>query len=87
MKKIKQFWEKLRQTLLFRILEKIVKTVIMGVSAVFLTILYFTVIVPIGLIFKMRKIDLLKIKLNKSIDSYWEAVPVDGPSSRPQHPY
>jgi hypothetical protein len=87
MKKLKAIWKRLEQTLLLRILKKIVETVVMAISTVLLTVGYFLVVTPIGLIFKFRKIDLLKCKLDKNITSYWEAVPVDGPGSRPDKPY
>lgn len=87
MKKLKSIWKRLEQTLLFRILKKIVETVVMAISTVLMTLVYFIVVFPIGLIFKLRKIDLLKCKLDKSMDSYWEAVPVDGPGTRPDKPY
>ena len=41
-------------------------------SPIILTILYFTLIVPVGLLMRVFKKNYLNIKINKKTSSYWE---------------
>jgi hypothetical protein len=43
------------------------------VAPIFMTLVYFTTVVPIGLIMRLIGKDLLKQKLDKSSKSYWQA--------------
>ena len=42
------------------------------VVLIIFTLVYFFILFPIGLILKVFKIDLLKIKIDKTAFSYWE---------------
>ena len=54
---------------------------------VILTIMFFLVITPIGLLLRLVGKDLLQTRLDRKRDSYWVAVDPDGPCSRPDKPY
>jgi len=42
------------------------------VVSIILTLVYFFIFFPIGLILKVFKMDLLKIKMDKTVFSYWQ---------------
>jgi len=42
------------------------------VVSIIFTLVYFLIFLPIGLIFKVFKMDLLKIKIDKTVFSYWQ---------------
>jgi hypothetical protein len=59
----------------------------MVMTYVILTIMFFLVITPIGLMLRLAGKDLLQVRADKKKDSYWVAVDPDGPCSRPDKPY
>jgi len=42
------------------------------VVSIIFTLVYFLIFFPIGLILKVFKMDLLKIKIDKTVFSYWQ---------------
>jgi hypothetical protein len=54
---------------------------------VILTIMFFLVITPIGLLLRLVGKDLLQTRLDRKKESYWVAVDPEGPCSRPDKPY
>ena len=54
---------------------------------VILTIMFFLVITPIGLLLRLAGKDLLEMRLDRKKDSYWVPVDPEGPCSRPDKPY
>lgn len=52
-----------------------------------LTLAYFIVITPMGFLVRLLGKDLLHLKLDPKLKSYWEPVEENGPSTRPFKPY
>ena len=57
------------------------------VSWIIVTLTFYLVIAPMGIIMRLFGADLLKVKLEPERESYWEPVEEDGPGSRPYLPY
>jgi len=56
-------------------------------TRVILTIAFFFVITPFGLMLRLMGKDLLQIKIDKQLASYWVPVEQDGPQTRPDKPF
>lgn len=56
-------------------------------TRVILTITFFVVMTPLGLIRRIFNRDPLHCKFDKEAQSYWVPVDPDGPTSRPEKPY
>jgi len=56
-------------------------------TGLILTITFFLVITPIGLLGRLFGRDPLHLKFDKQSDSYWTPVDPKGPVSRPEKPY
>jgi hypothetical protein len=54
---------------------------------VVLTLSFYLVITPFGLLLRLLGKELLDLKFNSGLKSYWVPVEPDGPSSRPDRPY
>ncbi len=65
-------------------LARVLQTVM---TAIILTLMFFLVMTPIGLFLRLTGKDLLGMKGDPEIDSYWVPVEPDGPASRPDKPY
>ncbi len=65
-------------------LARVLQTVM---TAVILTLTFFLVMTPMGLLIRLTGKDLLGMKGDPSIETYWEPVDPDGPASRPDKPY
>lgn len=74
-----------------RPLEKILATLLMAVMTavtyVILTVAFFLVITPMGILMRLLGKDLLGKRFPTEETTYWVAVEVDGPASRPDKPY
>ncbi len=57
------------------------------VTFILLVLTFFVVITPMGLLMRLLRKDLLGLKLDSSMPSYWIAQEVDGPQSRPEKPF
>ena len=55
-------------------------------TTVILTITYYLVITPVGLLLRIMGKDLLEIKKSQT-PSFWKSVEQDGPGTRPDKPY
>lgn len=55
-------------------------------TTLILTVAYYLVITPIGLLLRIMGKDLLKIKKSDA-PSFWQSVEQDGPGTRPDKPY
>jgi len=53
---------------------------------VLVTLTFFLIITPVGLLMRLRK-DTMNLKFKRKSDSYWIPVEKDGPTSRPEKPY
>ena len=54
---------------------------------VILTLTFYLVVTPMGLLVRLLGEDLLKMKFDRAAPSYWAAVDPQGPCSRPDKPY
>ena len=72
-------------------LEKVMATIFRAVTAaltaVLLTIFYFLIMTPIGLIMRVTRKDFLGKSFDREKTSYWIDIPEDGPWSRPEKPF
>lgn len=57
------------------------------VTAILMTLTFYLMITPIGLIMRLLGKDLLSLKLDPEKDSYWVPVEEDAPGTRPFLPY
>ena len=57
------------------------------VTRVLLTITFFLVITPLGFLMRLMGKFQLRLKFDPGIDSYWEDVDPNGPTSRADKPY
>jgi len=76
---------------ILRPLEKILATLLRVVMAVItyvvLCMAFYLIVTPIGLLLRLMGKDLLEKKVPSDKKSYWVAVEVDGPATRPDKPY
>lgn len=56
-------------------------------TPVILTLTFFIIITPMGLLMRLFGKDLLQLKIDRTSKSYWAKVEKDGPASRPHTPY
>jgi hypothetical protein len=54
---------------------------------ILLTLTYYIVITPVGLLMRIFGNDPMKRKFDTNNDSYWVKVDPDGPTGRPEKPY
>ncbi len=75
---------------LLRPLEKVMATIFRAVTAaltaVLLTIFFFLIVTPIGLIMRITRKDHLGKRFDRERASYWVTIPEDGPWARPEQP-
>ena len=57
------------------------------VTYIILTLTFFLVITPFGLIMRLFGADLLKLKFDRKRTSYWDPVDPDGPAGHPERPF
>lgn len=70
-----------------RVLGAILRAIMTVVTYVVLTVSYFVVFTPMGLLMKILGKDLLDRRFPTDEKSYWVPVEVDGPGTRPDKPY
>lgn len=58
-----------------------------GMTYVILTLAFYLVITPFGCLLRLFGKDLLQLKFDRQMTSYWGPVESDGPCSRPDKPY
>ena len=72
-------------------LEKVMATIFRAVTAaltaVLLTVFFFLIVTPIGLILRLTRKDPLGKRFDRERASYWVDIPEDGPWSRPEKPF
>lgn len=56
-------------------------------TRIILTVAFYLVITPIGLLRQLFGKDPLKLKLDKKVESYWTPVDPEGPVNRPEKMY
>lgn len=56
-------------------------------TRVILTLTFYLVVTPLGLVMRLLGKDLLHRKFERNLESYWVPVEPDGPQSRPDKPY
>lgn len=69
------------------VLAGILRIVMTAVTYVVLTLAFFLVFTPIGLLVKLTGKDLLNRRFPTDAKSYWVPVEIDGPANRPDKPY
>lgn len=57
------------------------------VTPVILSITFYVLITPLGLLLKLMGKDILSLKIDKTRSTYWEEVDQSGSASRPYTPY
>ena len=57
------------------------------VTSIILTLTFFLVMTPMGLLLRFMGKDLLGMKGDPEIETYWVPVEEDGPATRPDKPY
>ncbi len=57
------------------------------VTPVILSITFYVLITPLGLLLKLMGKDILSLKIDKNRSTYWEEVDQSGSASRPYTPY
>ena len=74
-----------------RPIEKVMATIFRAVTtaltAVLLTIFFYLIVFPIGLLLRLFGKDPMGKKFDREAKSYWVEVPEDGPWSRPEKPF
>jgi len=62
---------------------------VMGIvmTYILLTLTYYIVITPVGLIMRLMGNDPMQRKIDPNAKSYWVKVDPDGPTGRPEKPY
>lgn len=62
---------------------------VLGVVSTFviLTLTYYLLLTPLGLIMRLAGKTGLRLKWDRDVPSYWDRVETDGPSSRPDKPF
>jgi len=70
-----------------RVLAKIFRAVSATITYVVLTLMYYLVITPLGLVIRLLGQDLLEMKIDPKATSYWKDVESSGPGSRPDRPF
>lgn len=58
-----------------------------GMTYVVLTLAYFLVVTPLGLLRRLGGRDPLHLRLDRNAKTYWLPVEPDGPGGRPDRPY
>ena len=66
---------------------KLAQYVGLVMTRVLLTLTFYLMITPLGLLMRLFDKDLLELKFDKNAKSYWVPVETDGPCSRPDKPY
>jgi hypothetical protein len=69
------------------LLERIFKAVTAVVTYLILTLVYFVVMTPVGLVLRAFGRDTFGKRFDRTRASYWQDVTEDGPGSRPDRPY
>jgi uncharacterized membrane protein len=69
------------------VLAGLLRAVMTAVTYIVLTLAYFLVFTPIGILMKLSGKDLLGRRFPTDEESYWEPVEIDGPATRPDKPY
>lgn len=69
------------------VLAGLLRAVMTAVTYVVLTLAYFLVFTPIGVLMKLFGKDLLDRRFPTDETSYWVPVELDGPTTRPDKPY
>jgi predicted membrane protein len=70
-----------------KVMATIFRAVTAAITAVLLTIFFYLIMTPIGLIMRLGRKDFLGKKFDPERQSYWVTVPEDGPWSRPEKPF
>jgi hypothetical protein len=69
------------------LLERIFKTVTLALTYLVLTLVFFLVVTPIGLIVRATRRDPMGRRPDRTRASYWVTVEPNGPGSRPDKPF
>ena len=70
-----------------KVMATIFRAVTTALTAVLLTVFFYLIMTPIGLIMRLLRTDPMGKKFDREAASYWVEVPEDGPWSRPEKPF
>ena len=70
-----------------KVMATIFRAVTTALTAVLLTIFFYLIVTPIGLIMRITRKDFLGKRFDRERTSYWVSIPEDGPWSRPEKPF
>jgi hypothetical protein len=70
-----------------KVMATIFRAVTAALTAVLLTVFFFLIITPIGLIMRLTGKELLGKRFDRQRATYWVEIPQDGPWSRPEKPF
>lgn len=70
-----------------KVFARVARVVAKALTYLVLTITFFFVITPIGLVMRLLRRDLLALKPAPDQPSFWVEVEPDGPTTRPDKPY
>ena len=70
-----------------RVFSRVARAVTAALTYVVLTLTFFLVITPIGLLMRLLGKDSLAMRADPERESFWIAVEPDGPTTRPDKPY
>jgi hypothetical protein len=66
---------------------KMAEVIAAVMTRVILTLTFFLVITPVGIVRRLMGYDSLGLRIDRSAPTYWAPVEPDGPCSRPDKPY
>ncbi|MFQ5350657.1 MAG: hypothetical protein ACE5EG_09470 [Thermoanaerobaculia bacterium] len=70
-----------------KVMATIFRAVTAALTAILLTIFFFLIITPMGLIMRVVRRDFLGKRFDRERPSFWVDIPPDGPWSRPEKPF
>ena len=70
-----------------KVMATIFRAITTALTAVLLTIFFYLIVTPMGLIMRFTRKDFLGKKFARERASYWIDIPPDGPWSRPEKPF
>jgi len=70
-----------------KLLALLLKAVTTALTYVVLTVTYYLVLTPMGLLMRLFRRDPLNLRFDPDAESYWVPVEPDGPADRPDKPY
>lgn len=64
---------------------KVVHALLKGASVLFFSILFFLILTPLSILLRVMRIDLLKLKIDPELKSYWVSRPNEQAQKNSMH--